>query len=304
MRLADLTPAVPVALVGAGAAGGALARRLHHRGHVPAALLSRRRASAEAVGVPLGIPVCSDRLADLPADVRVVFCGVPDAALPDVATALAALDHPWGGTVVAHLSGALPADVLAPLAYRGATILSFHPMQTFAADAPHTVFDGIGVGVEGQAEAVAWGCRCAEYLGTTPVPLSPDAKTRYHLAAVVASNFFVTLMGMAREILGQAGLPADTQALLLRPLVDGTWRNLAEHLPEDALTGPVARADAPTLQRHLDDLAEHLPHLVPAYAALSIEAVRLAIRGGHLSGRDAQHLLDLLYSAVTTERLG
>lgn len=262
------------------------------------ALLSRRRETAEAVGRPLGISHCSGALTDLPASVRVVFCCVPDTALPEVAGTLSTLAHPWPSTVVAHVSGALPSSVLAPVASRGATTLSFHPMQAFTPDAPHTAFDGIAVGVEGAAAAVAWGCRCAELLGTTPVALTPGTKTRYHLAAVVASNFVVTLMGMAREVLGQAGLDADVQRRLLHPLAEGTWRNLAAQPPEDALTGPIARADAATIQRHLDDLRAHLPHLVPAYAALSIEAVRLAVRGGHLSGRDAQRLLDLLHSAL------
>ena len=64
------------------------------------------------------------------------------------------------------------------------------------------------------------------------------------------------------------------------------------------LTGPVARGDEDTIRAHLDVLADETPHLVPLYAALSTEMVRVAVRGGHLSAERAEPLLHSLQEAA------
>ncbi|ARA93557.1 NADP oxidoreductase [Rhodothermaceae bacterium RA] len=288
----------PVALVGAGRLGSALARRLHAAGYPVAAVASRTEAAARALAALLpGAEVLRPGAA-LPEAVRLVFCCVPDEALPSVARHLASLEHPWAATVVAHTSGALTAGVLAPLVERGAAAMSFHPVQAFPPSADPSVFEGIVIGLEGAARAVALGREVARDLGARPVELAATDKARYHLAASVASNFFVTLMALAGEVLGSIGLSRSESAALLRPLVEGTWHNLREGLPEDVLTGPIVRGDAATIERHVQALAEHLPHLLPVYAALATETVRVAVRGAHLPPEEARRLLDTLHAAV------
>jgi predicted short-subunit dehydrogenase-like oxidoreductase (DUF2520 family) len=176
--------------------------------------------------------------------------------------------------------------------------LSFHPVQSFTASTPPDAFEGIYIGLEGDAPALDVGRQLALDLGAHPFVLTAEAKPRYHLAASMASNFFVTLMALAGEVLADIGIDRPTGAALLRPLVEGTWRNLATQLPEEALTGPIARGDLDTLLRHTEALATHLPQLTPAYAALAAETVRVAVRGGHLAPDRAQHLLDTLHGAL------
>ena len=287
-----------IAVVGAGAVGTALARRLAARGGSVRAVISRRVEAARRLAERVGAPVASSSVADLPADVRMVFCCVPDDAVAEVAEQLYLLPRDWSGALVAHTSGALTSAVLVPLAARGAAALSFHPMQAFAADGAPEGFEGIYVGLEGSPLAVRAGAALAELLGARPLPLSPEEKLCCHLAAAIASNFTVTLQAMAAEVLATAGIDRPRAAELLRPLVEGTWRNLARRLPEDALTGPIARGDDATVRRHLDALARRLPHLTPAYAAMAVETVRLAVRGGRLSESQARQLLDTLDAAL------
>ena len=287
-----------VAVIGAGALGGVLARRLKACGYRVEAVLSRTQAHARTLAEAVEAPVASASLGDLPAAVRLVFCCVPDDAVGAVARVLGPVRRDWGGTVVVHTSGALPAAALYNLGEQGASLLSFHPLQTFTAASPPTVFDGIYVALEGDAEAVALGRRVAEDLGARSVVLAPEAKTRYHLAASMASNFFVTLMALVDEVLGSIDLDRREGAALMRPLVEGTWQNLAGHLPEDTLTGPIVRGDRRTVATHLDALKEHLPHLIPIYAALGVEAVRVAVRSSRLAPEAARPLLDLLHAAL------
>ncbi len=295
-----------VALVGAGAVGRALAGRLAQQGYPVRAVLSRRREAAAALAEEVGASVGSDDVADLPFGLRLVVLCVPDDAIAPVARMLAGLPRDWTSVVVAHTSGARTTDALAPLAAVGATPLSFHPMQTFTAASAPSVFEGIYVGLEGPPEAVAFGRRLAERLGAHPVAVPAAAKTRYHLAAALASNGLVALMGLVAEVLASAGVDPEEAGVLVGPLVESTWANIKRTSPDAALTGPAARGDAGTIAAHAKALAAHLPHLLPAYAALTNEAVRLAVRSGRLGVDQAEAVLDVLYEALheADERLG
>ena len=289
-----------VAIVGAGAVARALALRLADRGYPILAVVSRTLGPAEALARAVGAPVASAHLADLPAAAALVLLCVPDGEIADLAETLTGVRRPWGRTVVAHTSGASPAAVLAPLAAEGATVLAFHPLQALTRRADAHALDGAFVGLEGDPPAVAAGVELAVGLGLRYAVVAAEAKARYHLAAAVASNFTVTLLGVVQEVLASVGVDrADAMAMML-PLVEGTLRNVAAVGPEDALTGPVARGDVGTLQRHGLALREHLPHLVPAYAAMSVETVRVAVRSGSLAPERAGAVLDLMQRMVTT----
>lgn len=288
-----------VAIVGAGAMGRALALRLADRGYPILAVLSRTRSKAEALGRAAGTPVASDRLFDLPPDARLVLICVGDDAIGEVAASLAGVQHPWRETVAAHLSGALPAAALDSLAREGAAVLSFHPLQTISGEADARTLDGAYVGLEGDPKGVATGTALAVGLGLRPVVLTPDDKPRYHLAATLAANFLVTLVGMVQEVLASLGLSPAAGFALVAPLLRGTLGNLDHRSPEEALTGPVVRGDLETLQSHGRALRQHLPQLIPAYAALTVETVRLAVRSGRLDPARAEEVLTLMQQLVT-----
>ncbi|RMF60535.1 MAG: DUF2520 domain-containing protein [Bacteroidetes bacterium] len=296
----DVVPAATrrYALIGAGAVGTALGLRLAEAGLTVEVVVSRRPETAAALAGRLGARALP--LEALPETVDAVLCCVPDDALAALAEALYLLPRPWTGTVVAHTSGVHGADVLAPLAARGALPLGFHPLQAFPPGSPPRAFEGIYIGLDGPPEAVAFGRTLARRLRAHPVEIPAGGRARYHLAAVLASNYLVTLMALAEEVLGSLGLDRGTSAAMLRPLFEGTWRNLSGHLPEDALTGPIVRGDRATVRRHLDTLAGDLPHLLPVYAALASETVRVAVRSGRLHPDDARALLDLLQEALDT----
>ena len=289
-----------VAVVGAGAMGRALALRLADQGYPVLAVISRTRVKAEALGQAVGAPIASDRLMDLPPNARLVLLCVGDDAIADVAESLTGVRHAWRETVVAHCSGALPASVLDPLAQEGAAVLSFHPLQSVAEPASARTLAGVYVGIEGEGKAVAAGIELAAGLGMRYLVLSAEAKPRYHLAATMTSNFLVTLMAMVQEVLVSLDIDRADGFALVEPLLRGTLDDLARATTEEALTGPVVRGDLETLRRHGLALRQHLPQLVPAYAALTVETVRLAVRSGRLDPNRAEDVLGLMQQLVTT----
>ncbi len=276
--------------MGTGAVGTSLALALQKHNYVVSAIASRSKARAAHlaaqldVAKPFALPELDPAIADL------IFLCVPDDVLPVLAAKLA--NHTrWMGRIVAHTSGALTASTLSPLQEAGAHAMSFHPVQTFA-NATENAFSGIYVGIEGDAEAVAAGKVLAQALEATPLVLQSADKARYHLAASMASNFTVTLISAACDVLASLGMQRHEAVALLRPLVTQTCTNVTTHLPEEVLTGPAARGDEHTLQQHLDALTHHHPHLLPLYQTLLTHTIDVAKQG--MEDQAAQKHLDAM----------
>ena len=290
----------PVALIGAGAVGRVLALQMRRAGVEVAAVVSRSRARAEAVAREAGVPAWSDRLADLPASAEIVVLCTPDAALPDVAAALAALDRPWAGCAVGHTAGALSVAPLAPVAARGASPFAFHPLQTLTAASRPEALDGAYAGVEDTGEPGV-GRALAVQLGMRPVTIAGADRARYHLAATMASNGLVALVGAVADVLATIGVAREEATALMAPLLEGTVRNLRAGTPESALTGPVARGDAETVGRHVTALDGELERVRPLYAILQAEALRVALQAGKLDAAQARSLREAMGRAERGE---
>lgn len=294
----------PVALVGAGAVGSVLARRLVDSGYRIETVLSRRSTDAQALADRVGASAAGSLDEGVPPSVRLVMVCVPDDAIRSVAKSLASLDHPWHETLVAHTSGAHTAQILSPLSEHGADLLSFHPLQTFTPDTPPSAFESIVIGIEGTTQAQAAGETLAQALGARPVRLSAEDKVRYHSAAALASNGLVALMSVVQEVFDTAEVEASTALDLIGPLVEQTLANLQEAPPEEELTGPVARGDVETVEAHLEELSSTVPHLIPLYVALSTEMTRIAERGGQIDAEQAETLLETLQKTLKASTIG
>jgi predicted short-subunit dehydrogenase-like oxidoreductase (DUF2520 family) len=254
------------ALVGPGRAGSSVALALLAAGHRPVAVAGRTidststRHAVARLGVP-AVPV-----AEAGTGAALVVIATPDAAIDDAARELAASLAP--GALVVHLSGARGLDALAPVAELrpDCAVGAFHPLQTFVAPDPARLA-GAWAAIVGPP-AVA---DLARELGAHPFVVPDERRAAYHAAAVVASNHLVALLGQVARLAELAAVPFEA----FLPLVETTLANCADRGPAAALTGPVARGDAPTVAAHLDAL----PHVErDAYRALALAALLLTER--------------------------
>jgi predicted short-subunit dehydrogenase-like oxidoreductase (DUF2520 family) len=110
-----------------------------------------------------------------------------------------------------------------------------------------------------------------------PFEVPDHARAAYHAAASIASNLLVALEESAAEVLARAGIESGRE--LLTPLVLRSAANWAERGPA-ALTGPIARGDAATAERHTEALRELAPELLPMYEELAGRARVLATEAG------------------------
>jgi predicted short-subunit dehydrogenase-like oxidoreductase (DUF2520 family) len=189
----------------------------------------------------------------------VVLLCVPDRAIPEVAGATGT--GPW----VAHVSGATPLAALDPHTRR----FSMHPLQSFSKALGPEQLDGAWGAVTAQTpEAWEVGRSLAETLGLRPFELADDARAAYHAGASMASNYLVTLRAAAGSLLEAASAPPEA----LDPLIRGVGETGFE------LTGPIARGDWETVERHLRVIREERPELEELYLVLAAATARIAGR--------------------------
>jgi predicted short-subunit dehydrogenase-like oxidoreductase (DUF2520 family) len=193
----------------------------------------------------------------------VLLC-VPDRAIADVAAETPV--GPW----IAHVSGATPLDALSPHTRR----FGLHPLQSFSKALGAEQLDGVWGAVTAEVdEARAVGWWLAGTLGLRPFDLDDDRRGAYHAGAAMASNYLVTLRAAARSLLEAAGAPPEALDPLIRGVMDSGFE----------LTGPIARGDWETVERHLAIIRAERPELEELYLVLAAATARIA-------GRDPQEV--------------
>lgn len=259
-------------VVGKGRVGRALASALERAGASPA-VVSGRETSVRPAGV-----VSAARNAGPGVD---LLLAVRDDALAGVVAALAEVASRLpADTVAIHHSGAQSADVLAPLARLGLATGSCHPLQTFAGSAADSGrFEGIAFAIDGSGPGLAAAELLALALGGHPFTISSGKRPLYHLAAALGANGLTGLVAASRDALVGAGLTPGDALGALGPLLRSALEEALRLGPEAALTGPVARGDEATLERHRRALLAWDAGRVALHEALLREQRRL-VHGG------------------------
>ena len=277
--------------IGAGVTGTALASQLYIRGYNIAAVNSRNITSSECLAklVP-NCRIC--RTAQDVADIaQAVFITTPDDIIADIA---ANLDWHSGQTVI-HCSGVHSIDVLEPAKTCGANICCLHPLQTFASlEQAINNISGSTFALEGDEEAVTLATEMATALNGNIIRLKAGDKALYHAAAVILSNYSVTLMKMAADLWSSFGIGGEDAVKALLPLLKGTVNNIERIGIPDCLTGPIARGDIGTVQKHLDILRKEHPSVSNVYRMLGLKTIPLALAKGRISLDTANEMRNLL----------
>ena len=175
---------------------------------------------------------------------------VPDSAIAEVARGIE--PGPW----VAHVSGGTTLAALDPHERR----FSIHPLQTFTRARGPEQLDGAWAAVTAETEEARkralW---LARTLGLEPFELADAARPLYHAAAAIASNYLVTLYRTSAALFEQVDAPPQALVPLMRRVIENEFE----------LTGPIARGDWTTVDRHLEALRESAPGIEPMYRALA-----------------------------------
>ena len=277
--------------IGAGTTGTALAVRLSQKGCPVVAVSSRTLSSAQKLaGLVPNCGVCHTAQ-EVAEAAGLVFITTPDDVIAQVCS-----EVQWHeGQSVVHCSGAHSVDVLEPARRLGAAVGSFHPLQTFAdVDQAIENLPGSTFALEAREPLLSTLKELTSLLNGNWVELKPGDKVLYHAAAVFACNYLVTLVNLALDLWQDLGVSSKEATRALLPLLRGTINNIDNIGLPDCLTGPVARGDSGTIERHLSALEIRNPSLLTTYKELGLQTIPIALAKGKIDAQKAEEMKALL----------
>jgi predicted short-subunit dehydrogenase-like oxidoreductase (DUF2520 family) len=193
-------------------------------------------------------------LAELADRAELLLIAVSDRAIEDVARQI-----PDTNAIVFHASGSLTA-------LRGG--FSLHPLRALPpVGVASDLADALLV-FEGNHRDVAENIAAA--IGARFAAIDAKQKALYHAAAVFGSNYVAAVLDIAEELMKGAGIGPGIDGIRpdLVALAESAIRNWSAHTGAERFTGPAARGDRATIDRHLAALARD-PQVTAVYELLA-----------------------------------
>ena len=277
--------------IAAGTVGNALAIRLSQRGYPVIAVSSRSHTSAKKLAQAIsGCRAVNDNQA-VANEAELIFITTPDGAIAPVVSEIK-----WRpGQSVVHCSGAASTDILEPARQLGAQVGAFHPLQTFASieqaidNIPSSTF-----AIEAEEPLLSILKDMATALDGHWIGLGASDKVLYHTAAVITCNYMVTLVKLATDLWQTFNVPTSQATKALIPLLRGTLNNIDNTGIPQCLTGPIARGDTGTIEKHLNALQKVAPTLLSTYRELGLQTIPIALAKGGIAQQQAEELETIL----------
>jgi predicted short-subunit dehydrogenase-like oxidoreductase (DUF2520 family) len=253
---------VKVFIIGAGKVGRALA------------------AALEKQGVNVTLHPARKVMPSRPIDASIIVLALRNDQLGPFATELAN-GLVKKSTVVVHNAGSQNADAIAPLRGKCAGIAQMHPMISFASTSFFPTLKRGHVHVKGDKAAEAKARKLAKKLGLTARTFGPKFDpVAYHAAAGLVANGAAALAAIGVELLAVAGVPRKDAPLMLGPLLRSVAENVEEMGFPDALTGPVRRGEAASIEKQIAILKSKLPDALMLYLASGLAQIPIARKIG------------------------
>lgn len=249
-----------IGMIGAGRTAAVMGGFFRRKGFTLIGFASRTFASAQENARITESRAWQDPLA-LAQACDIILLSMADDAIAEHAATLA--NGGCTGKLCGIFSGALSSADLAPLADAGNTVFSLHPPYSFPDKQMNpALLDNVTFTLEGTGADMDKLRQTLQNADIAYREISPADKPRYHAAACVGANYLVSLVKLMEDLL--AG--TDISPELFYPMAQAALENAFLHGPEAALTGPVARGDAGTLQRHMTAIPDGIAKNI--YAAL------------------------------------
>jgi predicted short-subunit dehydrogenase-like oxidoreductase (DUF2520 family) len=127
---------------------------------------------------------------------------------------------------------------------------------------------GIYFVLEGDDEAVSEAEFVVQKLSGKVIVLSEFDKTIHHLACTFAANYVNFLISIVVKLYEEIEIDEKRAREMIRPLVFASVENSLKKGVENSITGPAARGDVGTIEKHLEILKEKFPEFEKIYKLL------------------------------------
>jgi predicted short-subunit dehydrogenase-like oxidoreductase (DUF2520 family) len=198
------------------------------------------------------------------------------------------------GQAVVHCSGATEVAALDAAVQAGAHTGGFHPLQIFSdPEQAAQRLAGSTAAIEAGPALLPTLQALAAALGMPATVLPPGMRVRYHVAAGYAASFLLPVLQEAVALWASFGVDEADALQALLPLARGTLDAAQTRGLAGAVSGPIARGDLGTVQRHLGALETLGPSRTAFYRFLAVSQPALAQQAGRLD-EDLRKRLEFL----------
>lgn len=264
-----------IGFIGAGKVGCTFGRYLNDNGFAVKGYYSRSRDSAIRGAEGVEGKVYST-IQEILNECNIIFITTPDDTIQKVVSLISQENKIEEEQIFVHMSGALSSAILSPLKEKGAYIYSLHPLQAFSnIETAYKALSKTVFSIEGDEEKLNKIYGIIKKCGNECIKIKKEQKPLYHAAACVVSNYLVTLLDYGFRYFEVLGIDKEITIKALYPLIAGTVENVRQLGPSKALTGPIARGDANTIAKHIENLKHNSPELVQLYKILGLETMKL-----------------------------
>lgn len=243
-----------IVIIGSGNVATVLGRLFKKNGHEIIQVISRTADHAKNLAIELGCSFTDyNGIIDKQADIYMF--AVNDSALYDLNKTIQ-----LGNKLILHTAGSVPKDVLKDVS-RNYGVL--YPLQSLRKEMeyPHDIPFLVDGNTE---ETITLIEDFAKSFSASVSTATDEERLKLHVAAVIVSNFTNHLYALAEEFCKKEKVDFK----LLVPLIKETAERVATHSPADVQTGPAARNDIFTLDKHLRLLSDY-PKLKYIYLKLT-----------------------------------
>ena len=289
-----------IALIGPGRVGSAVCKRLYDAGYPLTSIIGRSQEKATEACAYIGCTttLASTQLTDA-ATADIILLAVPDDQIPILAVQIQTMSQLTKPITLIHFSGLHPAKIM----YHQSSpwvLLSIHPLLPFAnRHKAYIDLQGCPCALESDnPEALLLGEKLVDAIGGHSFTVDHDKKPLYHAAACIASNYLVTLLASARDLLTTCGIEEEQAIPILLPLAQASLNNVRDFGPEQGLTGPIVRGDIGTVLNHIKSLKNDAPELLQLYLQMGLDTVKTSQKSGRLNLKIALDMQSLFTAEI------
>lgn len=244
-----------VVIIGAGNVGTVLGRLIVKAGHEVIQVISRDASNARWLAGQLGCAHFATA-GGIDHSGEIYLVAMPDAALNKIHGV-----YTLGDKLVVHTAGAISKDILKPVSSRYGII---YPLQSLRKENPELQQE-IPILIDGNAEEIIKTIESFALTISSKVKRSTDEeRLKLHVAAVLVSNFTNHLYKLASDYC----IVERVDFKMLQPLIEETALRMRNYSPKEMQTGPAARNDAITLDKHVLALSAH-PNIKSIYLEIT-----------------------------------
>ncbi len=226
-----------IVIIGSGNVASVLGRLFKKNDHEIVQVVSRNAAHAEILANELN---CSftDYSGNIDTGADLYIVAVNDGALYDLNNSFK-----LGNKLIMHTAGSVSKDVLKDISVNYGVL---YPLQSLRKEMEYEA--DIPFLIDGNTEETKTIIEdFAKTLSGNVASANDDDRLKLHVAAVIVSNFTNHLYALAEEFCNKENIDFK----LLAPLIKETAKRVETISPAAAQTGPAARNDIFTLDKHL-----------------------------------------------------